>query len=93
MNEFEKFLQERGYIKLELGSYYRWISVKWHRMFIRNGLVKLNFYNQYSPTKEKLLEFSKMSNLYDRVQHDRDYPKSMPQVTKEEKEQIKRIIW
>lgn len=92
MNTYEKQLLDKGYIKLELGSYRKWISLKWHRMFIRRGLVRKNFYKQYSPVLERLDEFCKWDTLYDKIQHDRDFPKSIRLITEEEMREIRQTI-
>lgn len=92
MNAFEEYLQERGYIKLELGSYRTWVSERWHRMFVGRGLVRQNLYQQYVPNRGILPEFIRWLDLYDRAQHDRDYPASRPLLLDAEVEEIRRII-
>lgn len=89
MNPFEEELFKKGYCKLRLGSYRIWISKRWHEMFVRRGLVRKNFYGQYCPNTLTLQEFIRWSVLYDKVQHDRDYPKSNPLLTPQELEMIR----
>lgn len=92
MKPFELDLFKRGYIKLQPGSYNIWISKKWHEMFVRTGLVVKNFYGQYVPYKKTLQEFMKWSEFYDKVMHDREFPKSKPFLTEEERIEIRARI-
>lgn len=89
MNELEKRLFAKGYIKLQLGSYRVWISKKWHEMFVRRGLVRKNFYGQFMSNTATLAEFCKWLELYDKACHDRDYPKSEKMVNPAEMEEIR----
>lgn len=92
MNEFEKQLFTKGYIKLQLGSYRTWMSKRWHEMFIRRGLVRKNFYGQYSPQADNVAEFCKWLDRYDKLQHDRDFPKSYKQLTESEIIEIRATV-
>ncbi len=92
MNEFEKRLFSKGYIKLQPGSYRIWVSSKWHEMFKRRRLVAKNFYNQYCPNMNTLEEFIKWLDIYIKVEHDRDFPKSNPWLQEEELRNIRREI-
>lgn len=92
MNEFENDLFKKGYVKLQLGSYRIWMGKKWHEMFVRRGLVKKNFFGQYSPQKDSLQEFCRWLTLYDKLEHDRDYPKSNPFLTGEEIIEIRAVV-
>ena len=93
MNPFESELFSKGYIKLPLGSYALWISKKWHMMFVRRGLVIKNFYNQYIIVGENLSVYLKWIRLYDKTQHDRDFPKSKRFLTEAEGLEIRREVY
>lgn len=92
MNEFEKQLFTKGYIKLQLGSYYQWISKRWHEMFVRRGLVHKNFYGQYSCNRDTLDEYIRWCELYEKLCHDRDFPKSSPFLNAAEIEEIRQVV-
>lgn len=92
MNPFEIELFHKGYIKLQPGSYRIWMSKKWHEMFVRRGFVKKNFYKQYVGNMDTLSYFIIWLTLYDKAQHDRDFPRSSPFLKKEELEMIQREI-
>lgn len=89
MNPFQQELFKKGYIKLQPGSYRIWISKRWHEFFVRRGLVRKNFYKQYCPNTATLKVFITWLLLYDKAQHDRDYPKSNSQLLPEELERIR----
>jgi hypothetical protein len=89
MNPFEQSLFQKGYCKLQQGSYHIWISKRWHEMFIRRGLVRKNFYGQFVPNRETLSIFIEWMDLYRKAEHDRDWPKSYKQLTPEEIEKIR----
>jgi hypothetical protein len=93
MDELQQYLFARGYIRLQPGSYHTWISGKWHAMFVRRGLVNKNFYKQYVPNTQSLSEFIKWLVLYDKAQHDRDYPQSYKQLTEAESIEIRREVY
>lgn len=92
MNEYQKQLFTKGYIKLQPGSYRIWISSRWHDMFKRRGLVHKNLYSQYVPDIYSLPEFISWLVLYDKAQHDRDFPHSYKLLTEEELMQIRREV-
>ncbi len=92
MNEFTEFMIKKGWVKLQPGSYRTWMSKRWHEMFERRGLVRKNFYQQFVPNTGSLPEFIKWLELYDKAQHDRDYPKSYKQLTEEESREIRQMI-
>lgn len=92
MNEYEKQLFTRGYIKLQPGSYRIWVGKKWHEMFVRRGLVRKNLYKQYVANTHSLSVFIRWLDLYDKTQHDRDFPKSYKQLTEEELLEIRREV-
>ncbi len=92
MNEFEKQLFAKGYIKLQQGSYRIWVSKKWHDMFVRRGLVRKTFDGQYSPNTGSFSEFIKWLDLYDKMQHDREYPKSYKKLSESEILEIRREV-
>ncbi len=92
MNPFETELFSKGYIRLVAGSYRTWVSKKWHEMFVRRGLVHKNFYKQYITDRVALTEFIRWLELYDKAQHDRDWPRSYPQLTKDELTMIQREV-
>lgn len=92
MNPFEQELFAKGYIKLQPGSYRIWISKRWHEMFVRRGLVRKNYYKQYCPLMETLQEFCRWDDLYDKLCHDRDFPKSRPFLTENEIVEIRREV-
>lgn len=89
MNPLQAELFKKGYCKLQQGSYHLWISKKWHEMFVGRGLVRKNLYGQYVPNRETLREFIIWMDLYSKVEHDRDFPKSYPQLTETEKGMIR----
>lgn len=89
MNEFEQSLFAKGYVHLPMGSYYQWISKRWHEMFVRRGLVQRNFYGQYTPNRATLSVFSEWVELYDKTMHDKDFPKSNAFLTLGELEKIR----
>lgn len=92
MNPFETELFKKGYVKLQMGSYRTWISKRWHEFFVRRGLVHKNFYKQWCPDTETLPIFIRWLKLYDKAEHDRDYPRSNPLLKKEELEMIQREV-
>lgn len=89
MNQFEQSLFKKGYCRLQPGSYRIWISKRWHGMFVRRGLVRKNFYGQYSPHRETLGEFCRWLELYDKLCHDKDFPKSKRQINPAEMDEIR----
>lgn len=91
-SEFNTHLAKKGYVKLPLNSYRTCISGKWHAMFVRRGLVQKNFYGQYSPNTATLQEFIKWLELYDKTQHDRDFPNSYKQLTPQEIIEIRAAV-
>ena len=92
MNEFEKQLFKKGYIRLQQGSYMIWISKRWHEMFVRRGLVRKNFYGQWCAVKDSIPEYGRWCDLYDKLCHDRDFPKSNPFLTESEIIEIRQTI-
>lgn len=92
MSQFTKDMIKKGYVKLQAGSYRIWISKRWHEMFVRRGLVHRNFYGQFSPYKDSLAEFGKWLDLYDKLCHDRDYPRSNPFLSTEEVIEIRQVV-
>ena len=92
MNEYEKQLFEKGYVKLQLGSYRMWISKRWHEFFCYQGFVRKNFYGQFVSNTKSLKEFIRWLELYDKAMHDRDYPKSYSQLSEEERALIKQTL-
>lgn len=93
MNPFETELFKKGYVKLQHGSYYVWISKRWHEMFVRRGLVKKNFYGQYCCVKENFSEYDKWCVLYEKTCHDRDFPKSYKQLTEGDTLEIRQYVY
>lgn len=92
MNPFEIELFKKGYVKLQLGSYYIWISKRWHEMFVRRGLVAKNFYGQWCCVKDNFTEYDRWCVLYDKLCHDRDFPKSLPFLTENEILEIRATV-
>ncbi len=92
MEELQKELFSKGYIKLQQGSYRIWVSKRWHEMFSRRRLVNKNLYKQYVANRETLSEFIKWLDLYDKAEHDKSFPKSEKQLTEEELVEIRREI-
>lgn len=92
MNPFEESLFKKGYVKLQLGSYRIWMGKKWHEMFVRRGLVRKNFFGQFTINKDSLEEFCRWLTLYDKLEHDRDYPKSNKFLTEEEIIEIRAVV-
>lgn len=92
MNEYQTLLFKKGYVLLTLGSYRRWMSKRWHEMFVRQGWVRKNLYGQYNPNTETLPQFCEWLSLYDKAMHDRDYPRSFPQLSADETIKIKTNI-
>lgn len=58
-------------------------------MFVRRGLVRKNIYKQYVPNMETLKVFIEWMVLYDKVMHDKDFPKSNPFLTPGDREKIR----
>ncbi len=83
---------KKGWVKLQPGSYRIWMSKRWHEMFVRRGLVRKNLYQQFIPNTGNLLEFMKWLELYDKAQHDRDFPRSYKQLTETEVLEIRQEI-
>ncbi len=92
MNEFTQHMISKGWVKLQLGSYRVWMRKKWHEMFVCRGLVRKNFYQQFVPNTLTLSEFSRWLSLYDKTQHDHEFPKSKPFLTPDEITEIRQII-
>lgn len=92
MNPLEESLFKKGYCKLQHGSYYVWISKRWHEMFVRRGLVRKNFYGQFVGNRDTIQELIRWLDLYTKVEHDRDFPKSPPQLKEEERVEIRQTV-
>ena len=92
MEPFTESMIKKGYVKLAMGSYRIWVSKKWHEMFVRRGLVRKNFYGQFCPNTGSLPEFIRWLSLYDKLIHDRDYPRSNPMLTPEELVEIRQVV-
>ena len=92
MSELQTQLFNKGYIKLQPGSYRIWISKRWHEMFSSRRLVNKNLYKQYIPNRETLPEFIKWLELYDKAEHDRDFPLQEKWLSEEELIEIRREI-
>lgn len=92
MNEFTQSMFKKGYVKLQAGSYRIWLSKRWHEMFVRRGLVHKNLYGQFNPNTGTLTEFSRWLELYDKLCHDRDYPRSYRQLNSAEIDEIRQVV-
>ncbi len=92
MDKFTEHMIKKGWVKLQPGSYRTWMSKRWHEMFERRGLVRKNLYQQFVANTGSLPEFIKWLDLYDKAQHDRDFPKSNKFLTEEESREIRQMI-